>query len=104
MLRAVMDTINDDTLLPALAIELKSVCHCPGRENGCAKCAMRLRRPDGPGEAEKRKKIMWAWTTATRIVGNLAASKAGRAANDGEILEPPLDPAWQGCELPVPMT
>lgn len=30
---------------------------------------------------------MWAWTTATRIVGNLAASKAGKAANDGEILE-----------------
>ena len=104
MLHAVMDTINDDTLLPALAIEMKSVCHCLGRENGCAKCAMRLRRPDSPGEAEKRKKFMWAWTTATRIVGNLAASKAGRAANDDESLEPAVGPAWQGCELPVPMT
>ena len=57
MSSAVMDAINDDTLLPALAIEMRSACHCPGRKNGCAKCAMRLRRPDNPGEAEKKEKI-----------------------------------------------
>lgn len=49
MLRAVMDAISDDMLLPALVIEMKSACHCPGRENGSAKRAMRLRprRPRG---------------------------------------------------------
>ena len=57
MLRAVMDAISDDMLLPALVIEMKSACHCPGRENGSAKRAIRLRRPDGLGEAEDRKKI-----------------------------------------------
>jgi hypothetical protein len=57
MLRAVMDTINDDTLLPALVIEMKNARHCPGHKNGCAKCAMRLRRPDNPGEAEEKEKI-----------------------------------------------
>lgn len=76
MLRAVMDAINDDTLLPALAIEMKRACHCPGRENGSAKCAMRLRRPDSPGEAEE-KKFMWARTTATRIVGILSSPNKG---------------------------
>ena len=55
MLRAVMDAISDDMLLPALVIEMKSACHCPGRENGSAKRAIRLRRPDGLGEAEERK-------------------------------------------------
>jgi len=56
MLRAVMDVINDDTLLPALAMETKGACHCPGHENGSAKCAMWLKRPDSLGEAEENEK------------------------------------------------
>jgi hypothetical protein len=95
MLRAVMDAVNDDTLLPALAINGKCMSLPRPQKwlRDAAEAPRQPRRSRGEG-----KQFMWARTTATRIVGNLAAS------NDGEILESAVGPAWQGCELPVPMT
>ena len=105
-----------------LAIGMINACYRPGRENGSAKCAMRLRRPDGFGEAEGRENFLCDMGNKHLLGPNNGNSQPehdrhtlqpqqrpefeGRdlrklqKANDGEILESAVRPAWQGCFRP----
>lgn len=114
MLRAVMNVISDDTLLPACNWNEKRML--PPRPRKWLREMRDAAEASGKPKAEKFFYVTstcWAQTTAnSQPEHDRHTSQPQRPefegrdlrklqkANDGEILESAVRPAWQGCSRP----